>query len=287
MELRGEYLDGKDIPDGVLFLTMGVDVQQGSKADPSNPPRLELEIVGHGAGFRTWSLLYKVFPGSIEDSHSGAWEDMHQWAFAGGLVRRRSDGALFPVKIVFIDSTDGTNYDIVYAFCSKWQNTYPIKGVNALKKRKNETGDEAGPLNFKRYRAARSEKSGDTAFFEISTNHYKSWTYTNLKIPRRDFEPQAPGFCAFPRDRSEKYFMMLTAEEKRVDGSFHAGGRRNEALDVRVYALCAADVWLDSQVSAARASAKAAGVKDIDLQKIDHAFILSLLAQQTTVRMMA
>ena len=295
IEQRGYYPDGKEVPYGVLYLTMGVDVQQGSgwnmqtncANDPENPPRLELEIVGHGSDHRTWSLAYKVIPGPIGDPHAGAWEAMHKWAESGGLVMYRSDRCRFPVSLIFIDSGDGTHMDVVYNFTARWGNTYPSKGVNVLKKRKDEKGDEAGPMNFKRYRAAKNERSGDITFYEISTNYYKSWTYTNLKIQRRPSEPQAHGFCDFPGDRGEKYFMMLTAEEKRTDGSFHAGGRRNEALDCRVMALCAADVYLDAAVSAARAKAKAdkSTISDLDLQKFNHAWVIEYLTQQTRRRL--
>ena len=275
IELRGEYREG-EVPDGVLFITMGVDVQRGSAGDPLNPPRLEAEILGHGAGFRTWSLGYKVFEGDTgKSAFEGAWEDMHQWALKGGLMLQGR-----PVSLIFIDSGDGNLVDIVYAFTSRWQNTFPIKGVGALKKRRDETGDEAGPHDFIRYRAVRSNRAGDVTFYDISTHYYKSRTYSNLQIQRRDVEPQRPGFCNFPRDRAEKYFVQLAAEEKRVDGSFHAGGRRNEALDCRVYALCAGDVYLDSKVNAMRMAAKQAGASDIEIQQINHIMVLDMMTKQ-------
>lgn len=287
IELRGEYRE-TEVPDGVLYLTMGVDVQQGSDSDPMNPARLELEVVGHGAGYRTWSILYKVIEGvTTASAFEGAWESMHQWAVDGGLMFTRADGMQFPVSLIFIDSGDGTNYDVVYTFSGRWNNTYPSKGFAALKKRKEETGDEAGPHNFKRYRAARSQRMGDATFYEISTNYYKTQCYNNLAIPRKDIDPQRPGFCNFPRDRGEKYFKGLTAETKRADGSFHAGGQRNEPLDCRVMALCAGDVFLDAKVSALRLAAKAKGAKDLELRQINHAFVLGQMRRQTSRRLVA
>lgn len=281
IELRGEYREG-EIPDGVIFLTMGVDVQQGSANDPTNPPRLELEVLGHGNKFRTWSILYKVFTGvTTNGPFEGAWEDMHQWAVDGGLNFKRSDGRLFPVSLVFIDSGDGNYTDIVYQFASRWGNTYPIKGFNVLQKRKAEQGDTTGPHNFKRYRRVNSERHGDTTFFEISTNYYKTRVYNELKVTRRDIEPQKPGFCNFPRDRGENFFKMLVSEEKRSDGSFHNGGRRNEALDIRVYALCAGDVYLDVKVTDFRTAAKVNGASDMEIQKISHSVVLEMMEKQT------
>lgn len=281
IELRGEYREG-EVPDGVLFLTMFVDVQRGSATDPANPPRLELEVLGHGSKFRTWSIAYKIFEGiTTESAFDGAWEKMHQWAVDGGLIFRRADGREFPVSLVLIDSGDGPYIDIVYSFTSRWNNCYPSKGFSALQKRKDEKGDEAGPHVFKRYRRVKSERHGDVTFFEISTNHYKTRVYNELKITRRDVEPQKPGFCNFPRDRGEKYFLGLTSEEKRSDGSFHNGGRRNEPLDCRAGALCAADIYLDAKVSDFRAAAKMNGATDMDIQKITHSVVLEMMEKQT------
>lgn len=278
--LRGEYREG-EVPDGVLFLTVGADVQQGSEKDPNNPPRIELEVVGHGAGFRTWSIAYIVFDGPINDPFDGAWGKLHEWAVGGGLTFRRADGRAFTSQLVFIDSGDGNYIDCVYNFTSRWQNCYPSKGFSALQKRKTEKGDEVGAHNFLRYRVAKSSRQGDVNFIEMSTNYYKTNIYNNLNIPRSDIEHQRPGFCDFPRDRGEKYFKMLTAEEKRTDGSFHAGGRRNEALDTRVMALCAADLFLEAKVSAMRLAAKAKGASEVELQMINVKFVLELLAKQT------
>lgn len=284
IELRGEYREG-EVPDGVLFLTAGIDVQTGRKNDPENPPRLELEVVGHGAGYRTWSILYKRIEGEVSRSaFDGAWEELHQWAAAGGLTFRRADGLRFPTSLVFIDSGDGNMIDIVYAFTGRWQNCYASKGFSALKKREKEKGDESGPHNFKRYRVVKSDRMADVSFVEISTNFYKTNLYNHLKIERRDIDPQRPGFCGFPRDRGEKFFKMLTAAEKRTDGSFHAFGRAEEALDCRVMSMCAADLFLDAKVSALRAAAKAKGTGDTDLLKINHSFVLDLIAKQTAAR---
>ena len=278
--LRGEYRE-KEVQDGVLFTTAGADVQRGSENDPNNPARIEMEIVGHGAGFRTWSLAYLVFEGGITDPFDGAWAKMHDWAVGGGLQLKRPDGRAFTAQLVFIDSGDGVYVDAVYGFTSRWQNCYPSKGFGALSKRKQEKGDETGPHNFKRYRIAKSERSGDVNFVEVSTNYYKTHIYNNLKIERRDFEPQRSGFCDFPRDRGEKFFKMLTAEEKYRDGSFHAGGRRNEALDCRVLNICAGDLFLDSKVGAMRLAAKTKGASDIEVQAINHKVVLDILARQT------
>lgn len=279
--LQGQYQSGT-VPDGVLFLTMSVDVQQGSKGDPKNPARLELEICGHGVRWRTWSILYKVFKGSIDDIYSGAWGDLTAWAKENELTFERADGMLFPVSIIFIDSKDGTKMDLVYKFTGNWRNTYPISGFGGpqLRQRKGEKGDELTTSNLKRFRVA---KMNDVLLVQISTNYYKTNLYNNLNIQRRDYDPQPPGFCDFPADYKEKYFRMLTAEEQRKDGSFHAGGRRNETLDLRIMNLCAGDLHLDQWTDRLREQYK----KDYPAESLKYVinidFTLRFLAKQVGV----
>ena len=275
IELRGDYRSG-EVNNDVLYITMGIDVQAGSKKDPNNPARLEMEILGIGAGYRTWSIMYKRVEGEIDDPYAGAWAELSQWAKDGGLSFKKKDGRDINVAIVFIDSGDGNFMDIVYKFSEQWANTFPIKGFNILKKRIKETGDEMGLSNFLRYRPKKVDES--TILYEISTNYYKTSIYNNLKIPRGPAHPQRPSFCDFPVDYSEKYFKMLTAEEKRRDGSFHCpSNRRNEALDVRVYALCAADVWLDAKVKEIHATMKHQGASIMEIQQFTHRSMIDLL----------
>jgi len=52
---------------------------------------------------------------------------------------------------------------------------------------------------------------------------------------------------------------MLTSEELMRDGSYDNKGRRNEALDCRVYALAAADVHLKNEAEELRRVAENSG----------------------------
>jgi phage terminase large subunit GpA-like protein len=273
IELRGGYRQGT-ISDGVLFLTCGIDVQAGSETNTDNPPRIELEIVGHGAGYRTWSVLYRRIEGNVRDATAGAWAELSDWANAGGMVFYRADGMAFPVRLVFIDAGDAANtMDAVYRFSASWNNTFPIKGFSTLKRLKTEGIDPVGAYNFRRYRAIKVGQ--DVTLYELSTNYYKNHLYNNLKISRQDIEPQKAGFCDFPVDYDEKYFRMLTAEEKQSNGSFYCpAGRRNEALDCRVYALAAADVFLDAEVMAFKAAAQSRGARPDQVQLVNHHYVL-------------
>lgn len=253
LRLKGTYKSGS-VPMGALFLTIGADVQRGAKryesmsdeklakeiakagteVEEKNFPRVEFEVLGIGPGHRTFSILYKRFLGRVDNAYSGAWELFNDWAlelvetygFFGFI--REVDGMEFPIALTFIDSGDGTNTEVVYQFTERWDGCYPCKGANVLKQRKGQKGDEVTMSNFMRYKVG---KSGDTLIYNISTNFYKGQVYSALNVGRIDEDIQKNGYCDFPRDRSADYFRMLTAEERRVDGSYHAGGRRNEALD--------------------------------------------------------
>jgi phage terminase large subunit GpA-like protein len=99
-----------------------------------------------------------------------------------------------------------------------------------------------------------------------------------LNIARIPQDPQRPGFCDFPRDYSDEYFAQLTGTEKHIDGSFHDIRPRVEALDCRVYALCAGDVWLDSEVERVRKYYRDQGLDAVQVQQITGRVVLDMLA---------
>jgi phage terminase large subunit GpA-like protein len=275
IELRGDYKSGT-VPKGVLFLTIAVDVQKGSEKDPDNPPRLELEILGHGWGYRTWSILYKRIEGATDDYSSGAWKKFTDWATETELAFMRADGVKLWVQIIGIDS--GDQQETVYRFCESYpgNNIFPVKGFGArnMKTQKDEKGDLPG--GFRRYRSAVLDNS-DKRVLEINTWHYKNLIYAALKVERKNTEPQNSNFCAFPRDYPDEYFAMLTGEEKRMDGSYHPIRSRVEALDCRVYNLALADFFLETQVNAFKADFKKLGYSPLELQDIDVKWVLKYI----------
>jgi phage terminase large subunit GpA-like protein len=241
--------------------------------------------------------LYEVeYDLGINNPYKGAWAEFHDWAVEN-FTYRRADGLEFRPRIVFIDSGDGNTMNIVYAFCQRpeWKNTYPIKGRGAIKRKlKGETGDEADDNSMIKYQPRRSADTREIEYYNISTWHYKAHLFNNLTVKRQPFEPQGPRFCDFPRDYSEKYFKQLTANEKRTDGSFHdIPGQSCEALDVRVYGLCAADVWLASRMvfyrkqmlagQARRPVEKRRSQHEIDTM-IDFKYTLRMMEKETAKR---
>lgn len=285
LELRGGY-DEKDIPEGVLYLTMGLDVQRGSQTDANNPPRVELEILGTGSGYRTWSILYAVFEGEVTDPYAGAWEALNDWAEEGGLTFFRKDGMEFDVKLIFMDCGYGVHeyLNAVYIFCDRWQNTFPSKGFETIQNKKGEKKQSNSIGNMRRYRATSVKSSGNQIIYQISTQLYKQRVYNHLQVERQLTDPQKNGFCDFPSNRSDKYFKMLTAEERLSDGSFDDGGRRNESLDCRVMSACAADVYLDALVEDERQVAKSLGASPIEMEQVNKMWILKQLESEMVMK---
>lgn len=283
-ELRGGYKSGVIPSDKVLFLTGAVDVQRGSKSDPDKPPRLEMEICGHGYGYRTWSIMYKVFKGPIDDAYDGAWEDLYQFFESGRAEFSRSDGFVFFPPVVFVDSQDGQVESVVFDFCDRMKGFFPSKGQQDLKPTaKSRTAhilDEANKKDRDRFRENR--KNG-VNYVVISTNWYKRRLYRSLSISVKQRENNMAGnnYSDFPADYPDKYFDMLVAEEERADQSFWLpSGRANEALDMRVYNMCAADFWLFKQVQLLQKFMKKNGSPSHVVEQLNSKNILHRLQQE-------
>ena len=289
---RGTYRMGT-IPwngdTGVLYLTAGMDVQQG-KDNPKTPdegPRLEIEILGHGEDYRSWSIAYLKFYGPVLNPYAGAWEDFYQWCLEPhpelnkleSTNFSRGDGLVFPLCAIFIDS--GVFTEVVYAFCGRAPVFFPSKGVGWLvsEEKKKEKGDVMGPRNSTHYKVARVPGS-DKELFDISTNYYKGEFYTRLRVTRQPMDPNPPSYCDFPMEYPEDYYLQLNSEARWKDGSFHPVKVRTEALDCRVYAMAAGESYLMGKVKATRDDARKAGWTDAQVNTITAKYMLRRWAVQ-------
>ena len=206
---------GDTAPSEVLIITAGVDVQND---------RLELEIVGFGKDSESWSLDYRIIYG--DPARPELWQDLD--AILEKAIEHKS-GTILRIACVCIDS-GGHHTQSVYAYCKKRQlrRVFAIKGSSIAGKPIVSRPSVSNRMRVK--------------LFSIGTDTAKEMIYSRLKIT----EPSA-GYCHFPADRDEQYFKQLTAE--KLVTHYHKGfpvrrwekpkGRRNEALDCRVYALAA------------------------------------------------
>lgn len=201
------------VPHGVTVLTAGVDVQDD---------RLELEVVGWGRDFESWSIDYHVIEGS-----PGLFD---VWDSLSDYLTQDFEGSnqIFKIKAVCIDS-GGHHTNQVYKFCraNKGRRWFPIKGSNEISQ----------PI------ATKSSNRKRERLHIVGTDTAKDEIFSFLKV-----EENGPGRCHFPLDYEEEYFKQLCAEKKIT--KYRSGvayktyvkikeSNRNEALDCRVYAAAA------------------------------------------------
>lgn len=205
---------GDTWPEDVIIAVAGVDVQDD---------RLECEIVGIGRDEETWSLEYFVIPG--DPSGPQVWADLDAVVFSS---YHTEDGRELSVRSTCID-TGGSHTQSVYRYIKSRESrrVFGIKGV----------GGEGRPL------VGRPSKNniGKVHLFPVGADTAKELVYSRLRIT----EP-GPGYCHFPKSRDPEYFEQLTAEQlvtRYVRGhakrTWVKKRRRNEALDVRCYAMAA------------------------------------------------
>lgn len=212
-----------EIPEAVGLLTAGIDVQ----AD-----RIEMEVVGWGEGFRSWSIDYAVIPGDTASSEP--WD-----ALAALLMRnyyRRSDGRPFTIDKAAIDT--GFRTQDAYRFSLRNPSLIlPVKGMA------NSAKPVQTPTPVEITEAGRRLPSG-VKLWPIGTGLLKMELYGWLRLT----DPEQKGYCHFPSDRGEEWFKQLTAEEMVLKDTMDSTDAyywrkirdRNEALDCRIYARVAA-----------------------------------------------
>jgi phage terminase large subunit GpA-like protein len=209
---RAEEWDA--IPDDVLLLTAGVDVQDD---------RLEAEVVGWGLDEESWSIAYKTFYGDPSAPH--IWKDLDEFL---AQTYEHESGEEMIVRATCIDS-GGHNTQAVYKYVHprEGKRIFAIKGV----------GGEGKPIVGK----PSKNNIGKIKLFPVGVDTVKLLLFSRFKI-----QEAGAGYCHFPFGREDEYFKQLTAE--KIATRYHKGfarrefvktRTRNEALDVRVYAMAA------------------------------------------------
>jgi phage terminase large subunit GpA-like protein len=208
-----------ELPDAVIAATAGVDTQDD---------RLEVEIVGWGREEESWGIGYHVLYG--DPAQKAVWDDLDALLLE---TYATVSGRKVRVKAACIDS-GGHHAEAVMRFCRDraGRRVYAIKGFGGA-------GKPIWPL-----RASRA-KSRDLVYM-VGVDTAKDTIYARFQI----VEP-GPGYCHLPADPQTGYdpgwVEQVTSEQKVTkykEGRPYAvwilpKGKRNEALDCRVYALAA------------------------------------------------
>lgn len=230
---RAEDYGTETLPDGVVVLTAGIDVQ---------PNRIELEVLGWGCGEETWSIDYVVLWG--DPNGPLVWQELDHVLLR---IYQHPSGVQLRVCRSCID-TGGANTQAVYEYV-KLREHMGVLGIKGMP-------GEAKPIMGNPTRSNLAK----IPLFPVGTFAAKDTIYGRLRI-----EEPGPGYCHFPRRYGAEFYKGLTAEECRI--KFNKGfavrewhkpeGARNEPLDCRVYNLAAfasLNVNVDQLVAAMNAS---------------------------------
>lgn len=214
VEIAKRREDYEDMPDQVVMLTAGVDVQDD---------RLEVEVVGWGAGEESWSIDYRVLHG--DPSSPQLWQQLDEV-----LLRtfEHPIGKPMIIRATCVDS-GGHHTRAVYNYAKTraGHRVFAIKGV----------GGEGKPI------VGRPSKNniGKVPLYPVGVDTAKEMFYARLRM-----EEPGPGYCHFHQRLDDEHFRQLTAEKQVI--RYHKGypkrgwiktRTRNEALDVRIYAIAA------------------------------------------------
>ncbi len=237
---RREDYELGTVPDRVVFITCGVDVQKD---------RLELEVVGWGPGMESWSLDYQVLAGDTAEPE--VWRELTKF------VRSefgRGDGQRLPIRMTSIDSGFRTEE------VKRWVRKQAGNRVIAVKGVEGQVSVIGTPSRVEVLRNGKALRGG-VKIWPIGTSTAKGELYGWLRrrLPEEEADALPHGWCHFPM-YGEEYFRQLCAE--RLTNTIDRRGYtkfewvktrpRNEALDCRVYAraaaaLVGADRWSDDR----------------------------------------
>lgn len=206
-----------ELPDGVLYLTCGVDVQDN---------RLEYQIIGWGENNNSWVIRYGILIGDPEQND--VWDSLD-----GILTRPYSfiDGRKLRINATCVDS--GYLADRVYKFTTPREHlrVAAIKGF----------GGEGIPV----INNPTGKNRTHTKVMKVGVDAAKGVIYQRLRN-----HTQGKNFIYFPVDIThgcgDEYYKQLNSERRVLE--LNRGVKRfvwkkirdrNEALDTFVYALAA------------------------------------------------
>lgn len=234
-DLRENYKQNQ-IPDDVLFLTAGADIQKD---------RIEVEVVGWGKDKCSWSIDYRIFSGDTSNLKDKCWGELQD------LISEvwNKNGVDMTISKIGIDS--GYLTQNVYNFCRAFKSptkVFPTKGVATA----SALVGKPVPvdINTKTGKSIRSS----VRRYAIATGIAKVELYGWLRntIARKDADEDlvlfSEGICHFP-EYGEEFFKQLTSETQKIVYrksikfiEWEKLRTRNEALDCRVIARAAANL---------------------------------------------
>jgi len=194
---RRENYDHQSVPDKVLVLVAGADVQKD---------RIEVTVTGYGRESEAWIIEHRIIWG--DPTINTVWNELDEYL----KTRFKTDaGMQLPISCTAIDS-GGHHTQQCYQFTKPRQGRriFSCKGLSQAGK------PVAGKITYVgRLRAALIQVGTDTA---------KEIIFSRLKHTEENL-------IHFPYTVDDEYFNQLTAEKKVV--KFFRGVKRNEWKQIR------------------------------------------------------
>lgn len=227
MQMCADY-QSREVPDGCLNLTAGVDVQKD---------RLIYVVKAWGYGFASWLVEFGTLWGETDQTDV--------WLRLADVLETDYGGR--QISMALIDS--GFRAAAVYDFCRRHQIARPSKGYDAMNQ----------PVRMSRVdvtvRGAKI-KNG-VKLWHVDTGYFKTLIHGRIDWPQDE-----PGAWHLPSDISEDYARQIISESKITLPSgktvWKRHDRENHALDCEVYAAAAARILGVDRVRASPADQSAA-----------------------------
>ncbi len=223
LQRREKY--GCDLPEGVLIITAGVDVQND---------RVEIEVVGWGENYESWGIKYHKIYG--EPTSSELWDNLDLFL---SQTFKFANGNELSIALTCID-TGGGHTSQVYKFLKRKRN-YRIMGIKGMGGANAIAFIHKKPTLIKNY---------GIRIQILGVNSGKTTVMGRLQS-----EMVGESYCHFPveydKGYDEVYFDGLTAEHqviKFISGQKQAvwelkkSNARNEPFDCRNYATAAIEM---------------------------------------------
>ncbi|MFA5321988.1 MAG: terminase gpA endonuclease subunit [Smithella sp.] len=209
------------VPEGVILLTAGVDVQKD---------HFYYIIDGWGFGWESWR---------IKTARVETWEDVITDLFNTNYPAEHGAGS-FQVILTCIDS--GYNTDEVYDICRYWSDC-----AKATKGQETLSGVPYKSAHIDKYPGNNKIIPGGLTLYHLDTNYFKNKIHRWMQF-------NSDGITKFhlPENPDETYLRHLCSEKKVIErdnkGRGHeiwkmkAGYAANHYLDCEVYATAAAEI---------------------------------------------
>jgi phage terminase large subunit GpA-like protein len=229
------------VPDGVVLLTAGADVQRD---------RIEVDVWGWGLNHERWLIDHFVVEGRPEREET--WRRLDE--LLEERFEQKSSGAELKITRLAIDTGDGAYVQDVYRWAWRHRGdavVMPVKGVAGF----NRAAPVGGPTYVEVAVGGGRKLKRGARLFTVSVDVFKSSLHKSLLLDRPTEEQMKggatypAGYVHLPVGTTDEWLKQLTAERRMTVTNRRTGqsrqewvkGReRNEALDCAVYAASAA-----------------------------------------------